>query len=376
MERIKTGCIEHCPGCAHRNLSMKASLLQKENWLKTKLSDFADAFQPIHTVSEEKRWNYRGKVCLHTAFGGRTWQFGMMKRDELIDIPACPVHSSTVLKCIAVLREVLPESSCFPMAYYFHSQAQLTLVLKTKQFPDISWLTEDVKQVLKDAGVEGLSLHLNPSAGRRLFEKWGWHQLFGVPYSKDQYGMVYGRTSFHQLIPQLYHQSFDEAEEFLSPNSQTSVIDLYCGMGNSLFRWEKRGAKAIGIESGAEAVTCAKINAPGAEVLLGTCERRIPQLEAWRLNRLEETPDTQFLLYTNPPRTGMEQKVTSWIVENLKPQRIAYLSCSAGTLKRDLDILVNNGYTVKSIIPFDFFPQTYHAECLVLLESIRSGTIF
>lgn len=254
------------------------------------------------------------------------------------------------------------------MAYYYHSMGQLTLILKTKQFPDISWLTDDCTRRFREAGIEGLSLHLNPSAGRRLFEKFGWHQLFGEPFSYDAYGMKYGRTSFHQLIPELYHQSLDEAEHFLNPAEATPVVDLYCGMGNSLYRWIKRKADTIGIESGGEAVTCAKINAPPATVLQGTCERRIPQLELWRQNHLLNQPQSTFVVYTNPPRTGMEPLVSSWIADNLKPQRIAYLSCSAGTLKRDLDKLTTNGYQVHSIIPFDFFPQTYHVECLVLIE--------
>jgi 23S rRNA (uracil1939-C5)-methyltransferase len=49
---------------------------------------------------------------------------------------------------------------------------------------------------------------------------------------------------------------------------------------------------------------------------------------------------------------------------------MAYLSCSAGTLNRDLSILCSTGYLVERIIPFDFFPQTIHVESLVLLSRI------
>ncbi len=46
----------------------------------------------------------------------------------------------------------------------------------------------------------------------------------------------------------------------------------------------------------------------------------------------------------------------------------AYLSCSPGTLRKDLLTLTQNGYEVTKLIPFDFFPQTIHVECLALLE--------
>jgi tRNA/tmRNA/rRNA uracil-C5-methylase (TrmA/RlmC/RlmD family) len=48
--------------------------------------------------------------------------------------------------------------------------------------------------------------------------------------------------------------------------------------------------------------------------------------------------------------------------------RIAYLSCSAGTLARDLAGLESAGYVVCSLHPFDFFPLTHHVECLALLR--------
>ena len=50
------------------------------------------------------------------------------------------------------------------------------------------------------------------------------------------------------------------------------------------------------------------------------------------------------------------------------PDKLAYLSCSAGTLRRDLEIAASAGYQIKRIIPFDFFPQTHHVECLVLAD--------
>jgi tRNA/tmRNA/rRNA uracil-C5-methylase (TrmA/RlmC/RlmD family) len=365
---LKEGCVEACPGCSHRNYSLAKSLEQKENWLKKMLSPWKDKFQEIKSLPENDRWNYRGKVCLNTAFVNGEWQFGMLKRDELINIPACPVHTKEVLRTIAILKSVLPDFDQFPMAFYYHAHAQVTLILKTKMLPCVIWLTPEVQLQLKAAGIEGLAIHLHPSAGRRLFDKYNWHQVYRRNFSFDSNGLIYGNTSFHQLISSLYHQSLDMAEAFFDNSEKKAIVDLYCGRGVSLNRWEKYKSPAIGIETSSEAVICAKINAPEAKVLLGTCERRIPQLEEWRLLQLEKRKTINFNLYTNPPRTGMEPLVSSWIINNLKPDKIAYLSCSAGTLKRDLDLLTTNGYEVESLIPFDFFPQTYHVECLVLLN--------
>lgn len=359
---LKEGCVETCPGCSHRGLSLQASLAQKERWLKKMLQPWEDAFTPIQTLPENERWNYRGKVCLNTRYHNAQWEFGMLKRDDFINIPSCPVHTETVLSTISLLQGVLPPFEIFPMAFYYHAHSQVTLVLKTKVFPEMSWLKDEIKQKLKSIGIEGLAIHLHPSAGRRLFDKSGWHQVYGRNFSFDPQGLIYGNTSFHQLIAGLYHKSLDLSEEFFQPDKP--VVDLYCGRGVSLVRWNKYNVPCIGVETGGEAVTCARINAPEATVLQGTCERRLPQLEAWK----QSFPNNEFLLYTNPPRTGMEPLVTEWINKSLRPSKIAYLSCSAGTLRRDLNLLGANGYKVHSITPFDFFPQTYHVECLVLLK--------
>jgi 23S rRNA (uracil1939-C5)-methyltransferase len=71
--------------------------------------------------------------------------------------------------------------------------------------------------------------------------------------------------------------------------------------------------------------------------------------------------------YANPARTGIEPEILNWLPEGSRPQRIAYLSYSAGTLHRDLTALTAAGYRVERIIPYDFFPWSRHVETLVLL---------
>jgi tRNA/tmRNA/rRNA uracil-C5-methylase (TrmA/RlmC/RlmD family) len=46
---------------------------------------------------------------------------------------------------------------------------------------------------------------------------------------------------------------------------------------------------------------------------------------------------------------------------------MSYLSCSAGSLSRDLAELEDCGLRVAALQPYDFFPQTHHVEVLALL---------
>jgi tRNA/tmRNA/rRNA uracil-C5-methylase (TrmA/RlmC/RlmD family) len=259
---------------------------------------------------------------------------------------------------------VLPDYPAFPLAFLVRAGAQATLIVKTHQVAALNWLETDGCAELAANGIEGLWLHLHPAAGRRLFARNGWRLLWGQARSQDPFGLVYGPTAFQQLIPDLYRQALDLAESFLAPEPGDSVADLYCGIGASLRRWTVRDAHAIGVELGGEAVECAQLNAPNTEILRGKCAQRIPQLQAW-------TPKTGVrLLYANPPRTGLEQEVLAWIASEFKPERLAYLSCSAGTLSRDLRALTAAGYAVAALQPYDFFPQTHHVETLALLQRV------
>jgi tRNA/tmRNA/rRNA uracil-C5-methylase (TrmA/RlmC/RlmD family) len=203
-----------------------------------------------------------------------------------------------------------------------------------------------------------------------MFAKGGWHLLWGDDHARNNEGLIYGRTSFSQLIYRLHRQSLDEAERFMDPRNGDCVVDLYSGIGSSLVRWMNRRAFTIGIETGGEAVDCAQSNAPEAMVLRGTCRQRLPQLQQWI--ETWHQPEKRNLLYANPPRTGIEPEVLQWITDHYKPSRMAYLSCSAGTLRRDLDLLASGGFEIKRILPYDFFPQTRHVECLVLISQTKT----
>ncbi len=98
-------------------------------------------------------------------------------------------------------------------------------------------------------------------------------------------------------------------------------------------------------------------------MLRGTCGQRLPQVREW----WGAAGSGARVCYVNPPRSGLEADVLDAIANELRPDRLAYLSCSAGTLGRDLTALEHAGYAVDAIVPFDFFPGTHHVECLALV---------
>lgn len=365
---LRTDCIEACPACPHRSLPLEESLSRKKQWLEKALGKFAEVLETAKSVADEKRWNYRKKVCLAAEYAGQSWNIGVRRRDFVIPIQHCPVQHNQVNRNIRLLSSIIPQPDEFPLAYFMQSGGQLVLVVKNRELPGLAWLTEEIRHELRQNDVEGFWIHTHPSAGKKILGKGGWHLIFGNPRSVNESGLIYGPQSFQQVFPELYFDSLAEAKNFLSPGHNVAVIDLYCGTGASLRQWIMAGAKTVGVELGGEAIECAATNAPQAVLLRGTCTQRIPQLN--KFIGEQNFGSDKNLLYANPPRTGLEKEVLIWIVQKLKPHKMAYLSCSAGTLFRDLNFLDQHGFKTIRLIPYDFFPQTLHVEVLAMIERL------
>ena len=361
-DSLPPGCEPACHGCRHRALDAAASLAQKSGYLARALAPWADRLAPVASPPAERRLGYRDRVTLTARWTEETgWRFGLVRRDELIAIHDCPVHTARVRALVRLLAERLPPPDVLPLAYLHVCGAQATLIAKARRAPQ--GCLAGVVASLPATGLEGCWLHLHPCAGRRLFARSGWQLLWGDPRSRDPQGLLHGPTAFAQALPELHADALAAARAHLGPAPGVAVLDLYCGHGASLRLWTAAGAEALGIELSGEAVELAAANAPAAAVLRGTCADRLPQLrEWWSLHGPER------VAYLNPPRSGLEPVVCEALAQDLRPVRIAYLSCSAGTLARDLARLESAGYRVTSIRPYDFFPLTHHVEALALLS--------
>jgi 23S rRNA (uracil1939-C5)-methyltransferase len=73
------------------------------------------------------------------------------------------------------------------------------------------------------------------------------------------------------------------------------------------------------------------------------------------------------LVVLNPPRKGCSEAVLAE-VRRLSPKLVAYVSCDPQSLARDLAVLLRDGATIVSVVPYDMMPHTPHVETLVLLS--------
>ena len=71
----------------------------------------------------------------------------------------------------------------------------------------------------------------------------------------------------------------------------------------------------------------------------------------------------------DPPRAGAEDQARQ-IARSSVP-KVAAVSCNPVTLARDLRILIDGGYVLKTVVPVDQFLWSAHVEAVALLEKPR-----
>jgi tRNA/tmRNA/rRNA uracil-C5-methylase (TrmA/RlmC/RlmD family) len=150
-----------------------------------------------------------------------------------------------------------------------------------------------------------------------------------------------------------------ELLEYISTRLQGDVLlDAYCGSGFFAHAFAGRFQKVIGLDWNKHAIAGAKAVAESNEHYV--CANIADAIAAVLR---EHHPQTVIL---DPPADGIEKCVASALAAT-KPERSIYVSCNPATLARDLSLL-SHCLEVRSIQPFDMFPQTAEIETVVVLD--------
>ena len=166
----------------------------------------------------------------------------------------------------------------------------------------------------------------------------------------------FGASTFFQVNYLLLE---DFVKEATAGYSGSFAVDLYAGVGLFTLQLARSFDRVIGVESDARAARFARQNI--ADNRVTNVEFHNGRVESW-LRGLNSAPD---LILLDPPRAGAAEAVEE--ITNLKPARIAYVSCDPATLARDLRKLIDARYSLSSVVAFDLFPQTYHVETVAKL---------
>lgn len=221
----------------------------------------------------------------------------------------------------------------------------------------------DHQRLAEFAVAEGVQLYLQPGGPDSTYLHAG--PQTGLFYGHPAYDVkvAFGPLDFIQVHAGINRAMVQRAIELLAPESQSRVLDLFCGLGNFTLPLARRAAEVVGVEGDARMLERARENAE-AQGILNTryvCANLDDAALAdspW----LREPFDRVLL---DPPRTG-----AAAAVEALGPvgiPRLVYVSCNPATLARDAERLVHHfGYRLEAAGIMDMFPHTAHVESIAL----------
>lgn len=157
-------------------------------------------------------------------------------------------------------------------------------------------------------------------------------------------------------------------KDFENLPKSSRLLDMYAGVGTLSCFAEDFFQEVYLVEHNKKALAFAKENLKNA-----TCQNpsdkkilTFPQSgekfvsSKWANNHFD-------VLIIDPPRSGIEKPVLSWILDKKIPL-IRYLSCDPVTHSRDAKKLLEAGYKMKKLYLLDFYPQTSHIESLSYFE--------
>ena len=153
---------------------------------------------------------------------------------------------------------------------------------------------------------------------------------------------------------------YAKVKELAALSGTETVWDLYCGVGGIALFLADAAQAVRGFESETKAVAFAKRNA----VQAGGRNVRFASGDVAALLKKEQTaPD---LVVTDPPRAGLDSRVTDELLR-LAPPRIILVGCDPATMARDAARLAPR-YQATRIQSVDLFPHTPHVETVAVLQ--------
>jgi 23S rRNA (uracil1939-C5)-methyltransferase len=381
----------YCGGCQWQHMKYEAQLRYKQ-WsvLETlqRLGKISSA-EILPIVGSDQDREYRNK--LEFTFSHREWQVGDAWKNnaERIKFPALGFHLPGSFDRVFNVEScrLQPElSDRIRMAVrkftlengfeYFHLKKQtglmrnlmirmattgevmLLVVFASREEEKISALMEFLRVSFPE--ITSLLYTINAKKNDTIYDL-GIITYSGSDFIYERIGGLKFRISaksFFQTNTRQAEKLYLCVKDFAELKGDERVYDLYTGTGSIALFIADRCRHVTGIESVAQAIEDAHINASINNITnVSFHVADAAQLLNEKFYEAYGRPD---VVITDPPRAGMHEVVVRQLLL-LAPQKIIYVSCNVATQARDLQLL-SEKYSVEKIRPFDLFPQTQHIE--------------
>lgn len=347
--RVKELCpyYKECGGCNLLHMSYEEQIKYKQSKIVDIMKKYADINGEVikQIVPCDRQFHYRNKVTLKVK---EKLGYFKEKTYELIPIEKCLLVNDKINEIIKILNGYTDLSNIKEVVIKSFTDKETMLIIYLQE--------DEINENLLDylsRHVDNIIVYDN---NKKMIKRIGKGNIIAKLKEKQ---FKIGANSFFQVNMDQTLKIYDKIADYLSKIEDSTVLDLYCGVGSIGLYSVSNYAKLIGVEIVPEAIENAKTNAElnsmgNTKFLVGDTKTI--------LMHSNYKADT---IIVDPPRAGLDKSVIEDI-KKINPNMLIYLSCDPITLARDLKLL-SDLYDVEELIPYDMFPNTHHVETLVKL---------
>ena len=351
-ERVVPGCeyVPRCGGCQYQHANPAFQLRMKLDILRETMARAHVAVPVEIEAIAGPPWGYRNRVRLHLMKGA----LGYRQRGshQLLPVTHCPIAAPLIEQAIVAVARIAGESFYEEVEFFTNGEQDQLLVS----------LLPSPRQRFRDSALEGFAEQLQAEIPA----------LTGVGVLSQNTMTHWGRRSLTYTVSGIPYQAslggFFQVNRFLLPKLLQLAVtgrkgrlvwDLYSGAG--LFARALEFENVTAVESEGFSTDDLKKNLeskPHRVIRSSTLAFLSSQAAA------QEKPE---LVMVDPPRAGLGKEICSHLARVAAPE-IVYISCDPATLARDLQALLQSGYSIKAMNLVDLFPQTFHLETVTFLK--------
>jgi len=314
-----------CGGCQYQHLAYPRQLEWKSRQVAELMRHMADIEFPVNPcLTTDQLWNYRSKITPHfeKPRDGDIREIGFLangRRSMLVDVPHCDIAMDAINQALPAIRQDIREKS----ATFRRGSTVLIRAARNGVITDFRATAEEHVGNLRFQFLAGDFFQNNPF-----------------------------------ILPLFTGYVADRA----AAGGALHLVDAYCGSGLFALALAHRFQTVRGVEVSETSCEWARRNAAANGITHAT----FLTASAEDIFADVDSPPQQTAVVIDPPRKGCTPEFIRQLTA-FGPSRLVYVSCDPATQVRDLRLLIQQGYVLRDVQPFDLFPHTRHLECVMTL---------
>ena len=361
-ERITPQCqwAGQCGGCTLQHVSHAQQIELKHNNLVEQLS--REGVTPVQwaqpLVGPAFAYRRRSRVAVRYDVKQKHVQVGFrgLASNDIVEVQSCVIlldDLQPLFNGLSALFNGFKQPQALGHVELFSGSSKALLLRHTQALHDA-----DLQQLRAYCAEHQAQLWLQGSGAPQPDQA---EQVLSYPLPAFDLNIAYQPGDFVQVNAQMNEAMIVQALDWLAPQADDRVLDLFCGLGNFALPLAQQVEKVVAVEGVEAMLVRARANASAHQlnhVDFIHCDLSM----SLRHNDWARQGFTAALL--DPPREGAQAVVTD--LAKLKVPRIVYVSCNPATLARDAAVLTARGYRLEKAGVLDMFAQTGHTEAMAL----------